>query len=575
MEAYYKRHLDKYAEEIASYAQNEHENYIAFMNERNYPSGEGIHMVDNYSIFRNALVLKAQEHVRGNKITEREALARIMERYMNVIGNDFKSMKTFYLPHVDMTSKGLTPKSTEEDIKKAQNISETEQIIRLNKAYEFILKEFGKDKKDTTNLKTLDDWKNFVCEEFSLAMFEANKYPNLFNTDCKGNLPFQILKTGYKENDPLKTFNFNFKDLIGTPYEQKIKAWCQQEGNNICEVFFLKGAWHEATHCRGTDDEYKTEAFAYLKMLQKFKEPALLETGFFGRANAALDRIEATRHEVHDRGIKTNSTNWTYQMIPLLNHLRKNAPKWVNDDNFLKMSNQDLMNMVIEISNNPKLRYSNDREEEFRNALNVDHKNLLPTLKAEAGKDGSIIGRILTDAMDFYNSYQPDTEKFQNINEFLDAKAYLFADETKQKETQSSKSEFNLSDEDKASYKKMYNEWKEKNPTADISEFCQVVIDENFEKIALIEAKYNEDGSLFFDKELCRKDSEQIRNILNHCQNAGEIVTLLTSQEKQSTRNISATGKYYGIPEGSPTIPQVEEVKFNPSHLARLKKGRA
>ena len=58
MEAYYKRHLDKYAEEIASYAQNGHENYIAFTNEKNYPSGEGIHMVDNYSIFRNALVLK-------------------------------------------------------------------------------------------------------------------------------------------------------------------------------------------------------------------------------------------------------------------------------------------------------------------------------------------------------------------------------------------------------------------------------------------------------------------------------------------------------------------------------------
>ena len=573
MDAYYKRHLDKYAEEIASYAQDGHENYIAFMNEKHYPSGKGIHMVDNYSIFRDALVLKAQEYVQGNNITEREALACTMEKYMERIGNDLKSMKTFYLPYIDMMSKGLTPKSTEEDKEKAQNISETEQIIRLNKVYELISKEFGKDKKDTANLKTLDDWKNFVCEEFALAMFEANKYPYLFNTDCKGNLPVQILKTGYKENDPLKTFNFNFKDLIGTPYEQKIRAWCQQKGNNICEVFFLKGAWHEATHCRGTDDEYKTEAFAYLKMLQKFKEPALLETGFFGRANAALDRIEATRYEVHDRGIKTNNTNWTYQMIPLLNYLRKNAPKWVNDDNFLKMSNQDLMDMAIKISNDPELRYSNDSEKEFRNALNVDRENLLPTLKAEAGKKGSIIGRILTDAMDFYNSYQP--KKFQNINEFLNAKAYLFKDETKQKENEASKSEFNLSDEDKAFYKKMYNEWKEKNPTADISEFCQVVIDENFEKIALIEAKYNEDGSLFFDEERCRKDSEQIRNILNHCQNAGEIVTLLTSQEKQSTRNISATGKDYGIPEGPPTIPQVEEVKLNPSLLARLGKGKA
>ena len=269
MEAYYKRHLDKYAEEIASYAQNGHENYIAFMNERNYPSGEGIHMVDNYSIFHDTLVLKAQENMRGNKITERDALAVIMERYMNAIGNDFESMKAFYFPYIDMISKGVSTKSKEEEIKKAQSISDKEQIIRLNKMYEFILKEFGKDKKDTANLKTLDDWKSFVCDEFTLAMFEANKYPNLFNTDCEGNLPVQILKIDSKGNNPLKTFNFNFKDLIGTPYEQKINAWCQQEGNNICEVFFLKGAWHEVTHCRGTDDEYKTEAFAYLKMLQK------------------------------------------------------------------------------------------------------------------------------------------------------------------------------------------------------------------------------------------------------------------------------------------------------------------
>ena len=122
MEAYYKRHLDKYAEEIASYAQNGHENYIAFMNEKNYPSGEGIHMVDNYSIFRNALVLKAQEYVQGNNITERDALACTMEKYMERIGNDLKSMKTFYLPYIDMMSKGLPPKSTEDDIKKAQNI---------------------------------------------------------------------------------------------------------------------------------------------------------------------------------------------------------------------------------------------------------------------------------------------------------------------------------------------------------------------------------------------------------------------------------------------------------------------
>ena len=545
MESYYKKHIDKYTPVFASYAQEGSENYIPVMNERRYPSGKNIHMVDNYTIFHDTLVLKAQMNALGKKTTYDQALAIIMIKYMNKIGNTLTNMKNFYTPYIDKSAKGLKEDSSEEEIKNRENMPDEDQIKNLKEMYCAILKESGKKEEKNDDFPTnLSDAKKKVRDKFAEFMFELTQKVDLFNTDCKGNLPVQILKTGYKESNPLKTFNFNFKGLIGTTYQKKIEDWCNQPENNICEVLFLKGAWHEMTHCRQTDDEYKTETFAYLKMLQKFKEPPLLETGFFGRANAAMDRIEATRHDVKERGrIEQGSlnTNWTYQMIPLLNYLRDYARNHFQDSNFLNMSDAQLMEEAKRISRDSSLRYSRETELEFRKALNVEYKDLVNTLKKEAKKDGAVRS-ILQDAMTFYNSYRSGN-KYQDIDEFLDDKKYLFEnehEETSRRENEtpsfSSKSEekFSLSQKDVLNYNKMYKELRKIKPDASITDFCEMIIDKNFEKKAEIEAAYNENGCLFFDEKRCKEDSEKINNILNHCQHADKIaLQIIQLQEKQ------------------------------------------
>ena len=116
---------------------------------------------------------------------------------------------------------------------------------------------------------------------------------------------------------------------------------------------------------------------------------------------------------------------------------------------------------------------------------------------------------------------------------------------------------------------------KEKEPQCDMRDFCKLIVDENFKKMSQIEAKYNENGALFFDEIASKQDSEQIKAILEHCQHADKIAVQIDTIFKEKQKNNNQLSENNCNTHVSPaTTSQPEKGKLNPLLIAKLNGGR-
>ena len=232
--------------------------------------------------------------------------------------------------------------------------------------------------------------------------------------------------------------------------------------------------------------------------------------------NACLSQIEIIR--------ETGADIWSYQMIPMLSHIREQASEWLRDPAFLNATDEQLMQRSIQLANDQTLRYSKQDGQVFQAALKgVLYEQLIPTL-LQKSRDGEI-PPVVKDLMEFYNAYLPDGQKYEDIEAFLNGKKdVLEAIHLKlQKKNPIEKNQFVLPEAKATEYLSKYKAFKTENPEASDLDFAKLIVIENLNRKAEIESAYNENGSLFFNPSRCQQDSQTISTLLEECRHAGEI----------------------------------------------------
>ena len=236
---------------------------------------------------------------------------------------------------------------------------------------------------------------------------------------------------------------------------------------------------------------------------------------------------------------KTGADVWSYQMIPMLSHIRAQASEWLKDPDFLNATDEQLMQRAIQLANDQTLHYSQQDGQVFRKALeDVSYEQLIPTL-AQKSQDGQI-PPVVKDLMEFYNAYLPDDQKYENIEAFLNGKKdVLESTHLKlQRKPLSEKPQFGLSEAKTTEYLNKYKAFKTENPEASDLDFAKLIIVENLNRKAELENAYNGNGTLFFDSSRCQQDSQEISTLLEECRYAGEITTQLKTLSLDRKRQL-------------------------------------
>lgn len=122
------------------------------------------------------------------------------------------------------------------------------------------------------------------------------------------------------------------------------------------------GAWHEMTHCFGTQDERKCEGFRFLKTLETYKDPELLYPDINARMAITLNIMDTIRKE-EISGNRTLSGNFKYVMSGMLLNVLENADTLQAKVSAAK-SEQDIMNETLRLVENTA--YPPETEKAFR-----------------------------------------------------------------------------------------------------------------------------------------------------------------------------------------------------------------
>ena len=205
--------------------------YIHYLKEYTHGEDGPIQLVDSDFLQLQIYLRQAENDLSAEPRPFEDIQRGVCVEYLNSIGNSEENLKQ-YLSEQLIKTPGL-----------------------LSSIFANIKSDISKEEVITTLVRRAQD--RFVEE--------------MNGTSCDGNMPVKVEMTENKASNPYAAFQFNFKELVGSPYESTIKEWCTKPQNNLVDVLRLKGAWHEMIHLRGTPDEHKTEAFAYLKLLQTFK----------------------------------------------------------------------------------------------------------------------------------------------------------------------------------------------------------------------------------------------------------------------------------------------------------------
>lgn len=220
------------------------------------------------------------------------------------------------------------------------------------------------------------DFKNFLYQEYDdfkrapadipeaekdlllYTVFTSNKFDRMQETDFTRVGDYQIVHVDKKEQNPQKIYEKSLKPLPKELAEELT------ERHNIPEILKEFGLYHEINHCMGTDNEKKCDTFATLKLLQKYRDPALTEMFAAGRTNSMID-ITKTIHKELNSPNKSDWDNFSYIMPRTLNYLKDNAEELIKATE--GKSDLELVQMASEIGE--KTAYSQEERKSFEQAL--------------------------------------------------------------------------------------------------------------------------------------------------------------------------------------------------------------
>lgn len=206
-----------------------------------------------------------------------------------------------------------------------------------------------------------DDISNLSEEEKVLAVTVMQKTQwKLENQDLRNTDAMESYHAFTVENKSANPLGF-YKSRIETlPEETKRKL--QDKAHMLLPVTHNGGAWHEMTHCLGTEDERKCEGFRFLKILETYKDPELLYPDINARMAITLNIMDTIRKE-EISGNRTLSGNFKYVMPGMLLNVLENAASLEKKVSTAK-SEQGIMNETLKLVE--KTAYPPETEKEFR-----------------------------------------------------------------------------------------------------------------------------------------------------------------------------------------------------------------